>query len=59
MAKEDLKSAYRSVGIFPSQTQYTGLKWKFSGESEYTYLYDSALPFGASCQASSIPLRSL
>lgn len=47
MAKVDLKSAYRSVGILPSQTQYTGLKWKFSGESEYTYLYDSALPFGA------------
>lgn len=47
MAKVDLKSAYRSVGLHPSQTQYTGLKWKFSGDSEYTYLYDSALPFGA------------
>jgi len=47
LAKVDLKSAYRSVGLHPSQTQYTGLKWKFKGDKDFTYLYDSALPFGA------------
>ena len=29
MAKVDLKSAYRSVSLHPSQYKFTGLKWKF------------------------------
>jgi len=47
LAKVDLQSAYRSVGLHPSQSQFTGIKWKFSGEKDYTYLYDRSLPFGA------------
>jgi len=47
LAKVDLKSAYRSVGLHPSNFQYTGLKWKFTGDTDYTYFYDRALPFGA------------
>ena len=48
MAKVDLKSAYRSVALHPSQYQYTGLKWTFEGDSHPTYMYDAALSFGAS-----------
>ena len=48
MAKVDLKSAYRQVPISKFSTQFTGLKWKFKGDSQYTFLIDTALPFGAS-----------
>ena len=48
MAKVDLQSAYRSVGLHPSQYQYTGIEWTFKGDSSPTYMFDSALPFGAS-----------
>ena len=44
MAKIDLKSAYRSVHLHPSQT---GFKWKFKNNDHFTYLYDTALPFGS------------
>ena len=47
MAKIDLRHAYRSVPIHPSNYQATGCKWKFTGEDEYTYFYDRRLPFGA------------
>jgi len=47
MVKIDLKAAYRSVALHPSQWQYTGLKWTFKGESEPTYMIDTSLPFGA------------
>jgi len=47
LAKVDLKGAYRSVGLHPSQHAFTGLKWKFAGDSEYTYMVDKCLPFGA------------
>ena len=47
MAKIDLKSAYRSVPIHPSNHSATGLKWRFDGDSEYSYLFDKRLPFGA------------
>lgn len=46
IAKVDLKSAYRSVSLLPSHMEYTGLKWKFKGHKEHTYLVDSRLPFG-------------
>lgn len=49
MAKLDLHSAYRSVKIHPDCFMATGLKWKFSGHDEFTYMYDTRLPFGASC----------
>ena len=45
MAKIDLKSAYRSVLIHPSQYHLTGLKWEFEGEK--CYMIDTRLPFGA------------
>jgi hypothetical protein len=45
-AKVDLKSAYCSVHIKPSHMDYTGLKWKFNGHKQNTYLVDLRLPFG-------------
>ncbi len=47
IAKVDLKSAYRSVGLHPSQYPFTGLKRTFCGETELTYLCDTRLCFGA------------
>jgi hypothetical protein len=47
MAKIDLKSAYRYVRINDSDFKYTGLKWKFKNHKEYTYMYDTRLPFGS------------
>ena len=47
MAKIDLKSAYRSVALHPSQYDFTGLKWTFKGEKTPTYMIDTRLPFGA------------
>jgi hypothetical protein len=49
MAKLDLHAAYRSVKIHPDCYLATGLKWKFEGHSDYIYMYDERLPFGASC----------
>ena len=48
MAKIYLKSAYRSVGIHPSQYQFAGLQWHFEGQSAPTYMVDTRLMFGAS-----------
>jgi hypothetical protein len=45
MAKIDLKSAYRSVGISPHSQSVTGLKWLIDGKTKY--FYDSRLPFGS------------
>ena len=47
LAKVDLKSAYRSVAIHKDNYQFTGLKWRFSGQTDYTYFFDSALCFGS------------
>ena len=47
MAKIDLQAAYRSVLIHPSQYPLTGLKWRFAGDSQATYMVDTRLPFGA------------
>ena len=46
-SKIDLKSAYRSVAIHPSNYSFTGLKWKFVDHDSFTYMYDTKLPFGA------------
>ena len=46
-AKLDLKAAYRSVGIHPSNYSYMGLKWLFEGDTQPTYLIDNRLCFGA------------
>ena len=47
MEKIDLRHAYRSVPIHPSNFAATGLKWQFLGDNHYTYFYDTRLPFGA------------
>lgn len=47
MAKIDLRHAYRSVPIYPSNFAATGLKWKFEGDEDFTYFYDTRLLFGA------------
>ena len=46
-AKVDLRHAYRSVPISRSNYMATALKWKFDGFSDYVYMYDAMLPFGA------------
>jgi len=48
LCKVDLKNAYRSVRIHKSNCSLTGLHWKFEGDSDSTYFYDTKLPFGAS-----------
>lgn len=48
LAKVDLKSAYRSVNIHPSNYIFTSLKWQFTNDSSATYLYD-ALAFFRDC----------
>ena len=46
-AKLDLKAAYRSVGIHPSNYTYMGLRWLFEGDTQPIYLIDKRLCFGA------------
>ena len=42
MSKIDLKSAYRSVPIHPSNYAGTGLKWRFKGgKVKFTYFVDT------------------
>jgi hypothetical protein len=38
MLKCDLREAYRSVGTRPSQYQFMGLKWTFTGDAQATYM---------------------
>ena len=46
LAKIDLRHAYRSVPIHPSNYKATGLKWVFKGSKHPTYLIDKRLPYG-------------
>ena len=46
MAKVDLRHAYRSVNIHPSNYAATGLKWNFSNSDKFTYLFDTKLSYG-------------
>ena len=46
LAKIDLRHAYRSVPIHPSNFPATGLKWLFSCDQEPTFMYDTRLCFG-------------
>lgn len=48
IAKVDLRHAYRSVPVHPSNYMALGLKWKFTGSSTFTYMVDTRLPFGSS-----------
>ena len=48
LSKVDLRHAYRSVPIHPSNYEATRLKWQFKrNKLKYTFLVDSRLPFGA------------
>jgi len=47
MCKVDLKAAYRSIKIGPGNYKFTGLKWRFSGDSHDTYMIDKKLMFGS------------
>ena len=47
MCKVDLKSAYRSTGINPSQYHMSGIKWQFEGDDHDTYLVDTRLMMGS------------
>ena len=46
MAKIDLRHAYRSVHIHPSNYQATGLKRNFSGSDHFIYFVDTRLLYG-------------
>ena len=46
LAKIDLRHAYRSVPIHPSNYDAMGIKWTFSGDAHPTYLVDTRLCFG-------------
>ena len=52
MAKIDLKCAYRSVALHPSQYSFTGLQLMFKSEQAPRFLVDTRLPFGARLSAS-------
>ena len=57
LAKVDLRHAYRSVPVHPSNYRALGLKWKFRGAARFTYMVDTRLPFvGAVRLESSIAL---
>ena len=47
MAKVDLRWGYRSVPIHKDNYEATGVKWKFENDENFTYFYDTRLPFGA------------
>ncbi|CAG2240427.1 unnamed protein product [Mytilus edulis] len=47
LAKVDLSNAYRSVKVHSSNYPYTGLHWRFQGDNQDTFFYDTKLPFGA------------
>ena len=46
LAKVDLRHAYRSVPVHPSNYKALGLTWRFKGNRSFTYLVNTRLPFG-------------
>lgn len=63
MSSVDIKAAYRSVLVHPSQWTYQGVSWQIDGRD--TYLYDTHVCFGLRCapylftQISNFVLRCL
>ena len=57
MAKIDLRHAYRSIPIHPSNYRATGLKWKFKSCHKFTYFIDTLFPVGGGARASGIFYR--
>ena len=47
LCKIDIKSAYRALGIDPSQYHMSGCKWHFTGDKHPTYMVDTRLMMGA------------
>ena len=47
LAKVDLKGAYRSLRLNKSQYPFMGLHWKFSGDSNPTFIQEKCMCFGA------------
>ncbi len=47
MGKVDLAKSFRVACIKESCYKATGLKWRFTGDDFYTYMYDTRLPMGA------------
>jgi hypothetical protein len=47
LAKVALVSAYRSVGIHPSDYDFAGVSLTFSGDHHPSFMFDSRLVFGA------------
>ncbi|CAC5398563.1 unnamed protein product [Mytilus coruscus] len=48
LAKVDLSNAYRCVRVHSSNYPYAGLHWRFQGDNQDTFFYDTKLPLGAS-----------
>ena len=46
LASIDIKDAYRAVHIHPRDRRKQGLKWKFKGCANYTYMADNRLCMG-------------
>ena len=46
LAKIDLQNSFRSVGISPNNYEATGLKWRFRGDNNDTYMIDTRVCFG-------------
>ena len=44
---KDTLCAYQAVPIHPIDYTHCGLKWKFHGDNDYTYMIDKRLMFGA------------
>ena len=48
LAAIDIKDAYRAVQIHPGDRDRQGLKWRFKGDGEFTYMVDNRLCMGLS-----------
>lgn len=46
LAKVDLQSSFRSVGLSRDNYAATGLKWRFKGHKKDTYMVDTRMCFG-------------
>ena len=59
MAKIDLRHAYQSVHIHPSNYQAIDLKWKFSNSNHFTYFVDTRTSlWGKACTRHFSPSNS-
>ena len=52
IARSDMKSAFRNLGILKSQWKFLVMKAKSPFDGKYYYFFDKCLPFGASISCS-------